>query len=104
MADNQDILKGVVQLIIIISITVLFFSYFSKKTSELKKLFPLVILSVWISISIVLGVEYFFFRDSSTLFSINGFIGLMKESLPMSLIFGGLIFFLKYRSLRKKMH
>ena len=38
MADNQDILKGIIQLIAIIIVTIIFFSYFSKKTQNLKKL------------------------------------------------------------------
>jgi len=104
MADNQDLLKGVIQLIIIIVVTIFFFSYFSKKNLKLIKLFTLVMLLVWISISIILGFEYLFFRDSYMLFSFNGFTSLMKESLPMSLIFGGLTFFIKYRSLRKKLN
>jgi len=104
MADNQDLLKGVIQLIIIIVVTILFFSYFSKKNLKLKKLLPLVMLLVWISISIILGFEYLFFRDSYMLFSFDGFTSLMKESLPMSLIFGGLTFFIKYRRLRKKLN
>ena len=104
MADNQDLLKGVIQLIIIIVVTILFFSYFSKKNLKLKKLLPLVMLLVWISISIILGFEYLFFRDSYMLFSFDGFISLMKEALPMSLIFGGLTFFIKYRSNRKNLN
>jgi len=58
-------------------------------------------LLVWISISIILGCEYLFFRDSYMLFSIDGFTSLMKESLPMTIIFGGLTFFIKYRGLKK---
>jgi len=98
MADNQDLLKGIIQLVIIIVVTIFFFSYFSKKNLNLKKLLPLVMLLVWISISFMLGFEYIFFRDSYMLFSFNGFASLMKESLPMTLIFGGLTFFIKYRS------
>lgn len=101
MADNQDILKGVIQLIIIVALAVFYFSYFSKKTDQLKKLFPLVLLLVWISVSFVLGLEYLFFRDSNVFTSFEAILSLMKESLPMSLIFGGLTFFVKYRSLRK---
>lgn len=103
MADNQDLLKGVIQLVIIFIVTISFFSYFSKKKIKFKKLFPLVMLLVWISISIILGFEYLFFRDSYMLFSFDGFTSLMKESLPMTLIFGGLTFFLKYRRHRKRM-
>ena len=102
MEDNHNILKGIFQLIVILSLTIFFFSYFSKKTLKLKKLFPLVMLFVWIGTSIMLGFEYLFFRDSTTLFSFNGIISLLKESLPMSLIFGSLIFLIKYRSFRKK--
>ena len=101
MADNQYLLKGIIQLIIIIVVTIFFFSYFSKKNLKLKKLLPLVMLLVWISISIILGFEYLFFRDSYMLFSFDGFLSLMKEALPMSLIFGSLTFFIKYRSLKK---
>jgi hypothetical protein len=104
MADNHNILKGIIQLIAIITLTIFFFSYFSKKTMKLKKLFPLVMLFVWISISFMLGFEYLFFRDSSMLFSFEGIISVLKESLPMSLIFGSLIFLIKYRSFRKKMN
>ena len=102
MADNQDLLKGAIQLIIIIVVTIFFFSYFSKKNLKLIKLFTLVMLLVWISISIILGFEYLFFRDSYMLFSFDGFTSLMKESLPMNLIFGGLTFFIKYKRLKKK--
>ncbi len=101
MADNHDLLKGIIQLVIIIVVTIFFFSYFSKKNLKLKKLLPLVMLLVWISISIMLGFEYLLFRDSYLLFSFNGFTSLMKEALPMTLIFGGLTFFIKYRSTRK---
>jgi len=97
MADNQDILKGVIQLVIIVVVTLIFFAIFSKKNLNLKKLIPLVLILVWISISIILGFEYLIFRDSNILFSFDGFISLMKESLPMSLLFGGLTFFIKYR-------
>ena len=102
MEDNHNIIKGVFQLIVILSLTLFFFSYFSKKAIKLKKLFPLVLFLVWIGTSIMLGLEYLFFRDSSTLFSFNGVISLLKESLPMSLIFGSLIFFIKYKYFRKK--
>jgi len=104
MADNQYLVKGIIQLIIIIVVTIFFFSFFSKKNLKLKKLLPLVLLLVWISISIILGFEYLFFRDSYMLFSFDGFTSLMKESLPMSLIFGGLTFFIKYRSNRKNLN
>jgi len=96
MEDNQNIIKGVFQLIIKISLTIFFFSYLSKNTDKINKLFPLVLLFVWIGASIMLGFEYLFFRDSSTLFSVKGIISLLKESLPMSIIFGSLIFLIKY--------
>lgn len=103
MADNQDLLKGIIQLVIIIVVTLFFFSYFYKKNLKLKNLLPLVMLLVWISMSIIMGFEYLFFRNSYILFSFDGFISLMKESLPMTLIFGGLTFFINYRRLIKKL-
>ncbi|MFY0630822.1 MAG: hypothetical protein JXR05_10610 [Flavobacteriaceae bacterium] len=102
MTDNQDIVKGIIQLIIIVVMTILYFSYFSKKTQDLKKLLPLVVISVWLSVSIILGLEYLFLRDSNAFSSFGGIMSLMKESLPMFLIFGGLAFFIKYRSFKKK--
>lgn len=102
MEENQDILKGIIQLVIIIVVTVLFFSLYSKKLTNLSKLLPLVLISVWISVSIFLGIEYLIFRDANMFIPITEFISLLKEALPMSMIFGGLVFIIKYRKFRKK--
>jgi len=101
MIGDYNILKGIIQLIVIIAMTLLFFALFSKKTQKLKKLFPLVLLFVWIGVAIMVGIEYEFFRESSVEFSLKGIYSLFKESLPMSLIFGSLVFLIKFRSLRK---
>lgn len=99
MEENQDILKGILQAVFIVLITIFCFSRVSKKHQEFWKLFPIVLVSVWLSVSLFLGVEYYVFRDTNILQS-GGIFSLVKEALPMSLIFGGLTFVIRYKRLK----
>jgi hypothetical protein len=101
MEDNHDIVKGLVQLVIIALMTIFFFSLYSKKYIKLYKLLPLVLVSVWLVISVFLGIEYLVFRETNMFLSISNLVSLLKEALPMSIIFGGLMFAFKYRQLIK---
>lgn len=87
--------------VVVILLTLAFFSYFSRKNKTIWKLLPLVLLPVWFIIALITGIENMYFANSSELFSIGGFCYLLAEALPVLLLFGGITFGLKYNKFRK---
>ncbi len=86
---------------LIVGMTLGFFSCFSKKYKKLGSLIFTVLSPTWIIISIIKGVEYYYFGSSYELFSVLGFIMLLAESLPIIIIFGGTTFAIKYLKFKK---
>lgn len=88
--------------VIIIGLTLGFFSFFSKKYKKIVSLLPMVLVSTWIIISIVKGLEYLYFDNSNELLSFRGFTMLLAETLPMLILIGGITFGIKYFKFKKK--
>ena len=86
---------------IIIGLTLGFFQYFSVKFQKFSFLFPLVIIPVWLIIAFILGIEYLYRENINYLNSIGGYIGLLAETLAITIVFGGLTFAVKYKKLWK---
>jgi len=99
--DNSELLSYA-YVPVIIMITIVFFIYYSVRYKNFRKLFPLVLISVWVIIAVFKGFEYLYFHDSYILFSSDGYMGLLAETLPMTVIIGGITFFIKYRKMRRK--
>jgi hypothetical protein len=100
--ENTSSINEYVIWIIIISLTIFFFNYFIKIFPDYKKLFPSVLASVWICVTIITGCFEYFANISNDLFSLDGFTGLMAFRLPSTLIIGGITFWIKYNKFKKK--
>ena len=100
--DDLPLFIGYIEWVIVIGLTLGFFSYYSKKFKKFGSLFPMVLISVWVIIAIIKGAEYMYFDNSSKLFSLNGFAFLLGETLPMLIFIGGITFGIKYIKFRKK--
>lgn len=88
--------------VIIVGLTLGFFSYFSKLHKSLLKLILTVLIPTWIITALIKGLEYYYFNNSYELFSIREFTMLLAESLPIIIVFGGITFTIKYLKSRKK--
>lgn len=100
--EDIRVLIGYIEWVIIIGLTISFFSYFSKKYSKLGSLLPFVLISTWIITAIIKGLEYSYFDNSNELFSFSGFTMLLAETLPMLILIGGITFTIKYLQFQKK--
>ncbi len=86
---------------IVVVLTNWFFSIFSKKTDSAGKQFMLVMLPTWgIITTIKMISDYIYLPYYKIYFDIKIFIGLLAQSLPIVLIFGGIAFFFKYRKFK----
>lgn len=99
--DDFRLAIGYAEWIIIIGLTLGFFSYYSKKYKKFGSLFPLVLISTWVIIAIIKGAEYMYFENSFQLLSLRGFVILLAETLPMLILIGGITFGIKYMKFRK---
>ena len=100
--DDIRLIIGYTEWVIIIGLTLGFFSYYSRKFNKIGSLFPLVLISVWIVIAIIKGIENMYFDNLFLLFSFKGFILLLAETLPMLILIGGITFGILYFRFRKK--
>jgi hypothetical protein len=99
--DDTRLMIGYAIWVIIISLTLGFFTYFSKKYSKLGSLLFLVLLPTWIITALIKGIESMYFDNSNDLFSARGFTMLLAETLPMLILIGGITFAIKYLKFRK---
>ncbi|MCK4665093.1 MAG: hypothetical protein KAT68_19650 [Bacteroidales bacterium] len=102
--EDIRLLIGYIEWAIIIVLTLGFFSYFSRKYTKVGSLIPLVLVSTWIIIAIIKGLEYLYFDSSSELLSFRGFAMLLAETLPILVLIGGITFAIKYIRFRKKIN
>jgi hypothetical protein len=98
---DTELTWGYVNWLLIIGMTIGFFSLFSRKHKELGKLIALVLIPVWIIIAIVRGIEYMSFNNSDILFSSDGYLNLLAETLPILILFGGATFYFQYKKMKK---
>lgn len=99
--DDTRLMIGYITWIIIVGLTLGFFSYFSKKYKKLGSLLFWVLAPTWFITAIIKGIEYLYFDSINDLSSIQGFIGLLVETLPMLVLLGGITFAIKYVKFRK---
>jgi ABC-type spermidine/putrescine transport system permease subunit I len=99
--DDTRLMIGYAIWVIIIGLTLGFFTYFSKKHSKLGSLLFLVMLPTWIITALIKGIESMYFDNSNDLLSGFGIVGLLAETLPMLILIGGITLTLKYLKFRK---
>lgn len=100
MEDTQTTFYTL-RVIILIGLTLGFFSHFSKKVYTLGSLIFYVLVPTWIIIALLTGIEYLYLGTSKDLFSILGIVLLLVETLPMMIVIGGITFSIKYLKFRK---
>jgi len=100
--DDTRLAIGYAVWVIIVGLTLGFFSYFSKRHKKFGSLLVFVLIPTWIITAIIKGIEYMYFENSTELLSIMGFILLLAETLPMVVLIGGITFSLKYMKFKKK--
>jgi len=88
--------------IIIIGLTLVFFSYFSKKYKKVGSLMFFVLFPTWIIVAIIKGIEYKYFDLACESSLVLDFSMLLGRTLPSVLLFGGTTFIIKYLRLWKK--
>lgn len=88
--------------LIMIALILGLFSRFVGKEKMLGSLVFLVFAPTWGIMAILKGLEYYFLYDNPILFSIDGFLGMAAETLPMLVLIGGITFTLKYLRYKKK--
>jgi len=101
MENNQELSIEYAKWGFIILSTIGLFKFFSKRTSKSINLFLICILPTWFVYSILTGFQYIHFKHLYMLYSFKGFILLLIESLPSSLLVAGITFW-KLNSDRKK--
>jgi hypothetical protein len=86
----------------LIVLVLILFSAISNKFRKLWELLLLVLVPTWFAISVVKGMQYLYFDNSTELFSFLGFIELLAETLPMTIIFGGITFWFSFRRIKSQ--
>jgi hypothetical protein len=99
--DDTRLMIGYAIWVIIIGLTLGFFSYFSKKHSKLGSLLFWVLIPTWLITAIIKGIESMYFENTNDLFSVMGVVGLLAETLPMLILIGGITFTIKYLKFKK---
>ncbi len=82
--------------VIIVGLTLGFFSYFSKRYQSLGRLIVFVLIPTWIITALVKGLEYLYIDNSYNFLTLWEFSMLLAETLPVLIIFGGITFTVKY--------
>ncbi len=101
MYETRTIL-GYCEWIIIVGVTIGLFNYFTKKYKKLLPLIAVVIIPTWFLSALIKGIIEGYYDSSLNLFSLFGIVGLLAESLPQFLVFGGITFAYKYLKFRKE--
>lgn len=99
--ENQDQALGYLNWGVVIVTTLVLFTLFSKKKKAIGSLLALTLIPAWIFAAVVQGLIYLNIDNSKILFVPSGVAILLAETLPITLLFGGLTFYFQYRKLKK---
>jgi hypothetical protein len=99
--EDVRLIVGYAIWVVIVLLTLGFFSYFSKKRRNLGSLAFLVLFPTWVITAILHGIELKYFENSNDLFSLRGFTMLLVDTFIMLIVFGGITFTLKYLKYKK---
>lgn len=103
MESNQELMLEYTKWGFIVIATILLFKLFSRKFGSSMKLFLATFLPVWLTAGIFLGLQYSQ-KGIGMIYSLDGFILLLIESLPVTLLFSGLTFAKLNRDRKKKIN
>lgn len=87
--------------VMIVGLTLVFFSFFSKRFKDFTSLLFLVLTPTWGVVAIIQGIGYHYFDNSNMLSTLRGFALLLAETLPILIVFGGTTFIIKYFKYKK---
>jgi len=99
--DNTTLALGYALWVIVVGLTIGFFSYFSNKHKSIGALLFFVLVPTWIITAILTGVKNVYSGNTTDLYSIIGFAGLLAESLPIIILIGGITFTIKYMKFKR---
>jgi hypothetical protein len=101
--ENQELALGYLNWGVIIITTFGLFALFSKKKKSIGALLALTLIPAWIFAAVVQGLIYLNINNSQILLVPSGFANLLAETLPITIVFGGLTFYFQYRKLKKSL-
>lgn len=100
--EDQRLLLGYCEWIVIVALVLGLFNYFSKKNTNLISLLAVSFFPTWLISAIIKGFIELYFDKSYDFLSFTGFIGTMFEALPQLIFIGGITFVIKYFRFKKK--